>query len=92
MGNKQYLLSGVTAPFDAPESEIIQIAKTKMTRLCHRATGLHFRLYKKSFDARRKNAILQVCTLLVTCDAEVQLSPEAAARAGLRPFTDGSPP
>lgn len=91
MENKQYLLSGISAPFDAPESEIIQIAKTKMKRLCHRATGLHFRLYKKSFDARRKNAILQVCTLLVTCDADMRLSPEAAARAGLRPFTEEEP-
>jgi uncharacterized FAD-dependent dehydrogenase len=91
MQSVAYLLSGVSAPFDAPESEIIQIAKTKMKRVCNSAAGLHFRLYKKSFDARRKEAILQVCTVLVTCDEGVRLSDSAVQRAGLRPLCEEMP-
>ena len=90
-GSRSFLLSGVSAPFDAPDSEIIQIARSKMKRVCNVATGLHFRLYKKSFDARRKNAILQVCTVLVTCDEGVRLREDAISRAGLRPFVEGEP-
>ena len=90
MAGSSYLLTGVSAPFDAPESEIIRIARSKMKRACDRAAGLHFRIYKKSFDARRKNAILQVCTVLVSCEAGA-ISEEAATRAGLRPFTEEMP-
>ncbi len=91
MAGGAYLLTGVSAPFDAPESEIIRIARSKMKRACDKATGLHFRIYKKSFDARRKNAILQVCTVLVRCDEGVTLREDVVARAGLRPLTDEMP-
>ncbi len=78
-----FLLSGVRAPFDAPESDIIQQAETKMKRACgNSAVGLHFRLYKKSFDARRRENILQVCSVLVTSDEPIELD----AAPDLRPF------
>lgn len=86
-----FLLSGISAPFDAPESEIIRIAKSKMKRVCSKAAGLHFRIYKKSFDARRKNAILQVCSVIVTCDDAAALRPEALERIGARPFSEEMP-
>ncbi|MBQ8341427.1 MAG: hypothetical protein IJY22_03495 [Clostridia bacterium] len=91
MAGRAFLLSGISAPFDAPESEIIRIAGSKMKRVSNGATGLHFRLYKKSFDARRKNAILQVCTVLVTCDSDLRLGEEALRRSGLRPFSEEMP-
>ncbi|MBO5327294.1 MAG: hypothetical protein J6A84_04145 [Clostridia bacterium] len=85
------LLSGLRAPFDAPESEIIKIAKTKMKRACIGAVGLHFRLYKKSFDARRKNAIMQVCTVLAYYDQPIEVSESALQKAGARPFVEELP-
>ena len=78
-----FLLSGIRAPFDAPESDIIQQAETKMKRACgFSAAGLHFRLYKKSFDARRRENILQVCSVLVTSDRPLGPAPSP----DLRPF------
>ena len=78
-----FLLSGIRAPFDAPESDIIQQAETKMKRACgSSAAGLHFRLYKKSFDARRRENILQVCSVLVMSDRSLDLAPAP----DLRPF------
>ena len=88
---KCLLLSGIRAPFDAPEGEIIKIAKAKMKRACLSVTGLHFRLYKKSFDARRKNAILQVCSVLVEYDQPIAVSEAALQKAEARPFAEELP-
>ena len=88
---KALLLSGIRAPFDAPEGEIIKIAKAKMKRACIFAAGLHFRLYKKSFDARHKGDIKQVCSVLVSSDVPLRLDEKTLARLGARPFTQEMP-
>ena len=85
------LIPGLRAPFDAPEEEIIQIAKTKMKRARIASAGLHFRLYKKSFDARRKNAILQVCSVIAAGDAPFAVSEGVLAREGFKPFAEEMP-
>ena len=85
------LLSGLRAPFDAPEEEIIRIAKAKMKRSCVHTAGLHFRLYKKSFDARHKGDIKQVCSVLVSSDVPLRLDEKTLARLGARPFTQEMP-
>ncbi len=85
------LLSGIRAPFDLPEGEVLKIAKRKMKRLCHADTELHFRLYKKSFDARHKDDIKQVCTVLVTLSAPCTFAKSDLAAAGARPFVDEQP-
>ncbi|MBQ8357249.1 MAG: hypothetical protein IJX39_05505 [Clostridia bacterium] len=85
------MLSGLRAPFDVPEAEIIRIAEAKMKRACILTAGLHFRLYKKSFDARHKNDILQVCTVLAEYDTPMEVAESALTRAGARPFTEEMP-
>lgn len=86
---RQLLLSGISAPFDAPEQEIIQIAKKKMKHACSSTAGLHFRLYKKSFDARRKGEIKQVCSVLV--EGAVCADEALLRRIGARPFSRDLP-
>ena len=54
-------------------------------------TGLHFRLYKKSLDARHKNEILQVCTVLVRFDEPRTLKKELLDGIGARPFSQAEP-
>ncbi len=86
-----FLLSAIKAPFDLPEEEIINIAKTKMKRLCGSVTGLHFRLYKKSFDARRKTDIKQVCSVLVTASEPMRFDEARFAAANVKPFELAAP-
>lgn len=86
-----FLLTGIRARFDAPEAEVIKIAKAKMKRVCDSATRLHFRLYKKSFDARHKGHILQVCSVLVTADAPLSFDEARLAAAGGRVFAEETP-
>ena len=86
-----FLLSSVKAPFDLSEEEIINIAKTKMKRLCGSVTGLHFRLYKKSFDARRRSDIKQVCSVLVTASEPLCFDEARFAAANVMPFALATP-
>ncbi|MBR7112290.1 MAG: hypothetical protein IKC75_05175 [Clostridia bacterium] len=86
-----FLISDIRAPFDAPESEVLHIAKTKMKRLCSTATELHFRLYKKSLDARKKPAILQVCSVLATADEPVFFERDKCAAQGVRAYDVAMP-
>ena len=86
-----FLLSDIRAPFDVAEAEVIEIAKAKMKRLCRTATELHFRLYKKSFDARKKPDILQVCSVLAIADEPIFFEEKRLAAAGVRPFAAMAP-
>ena len=88
------LLSDIRAPFDAPDGEILQIASTKMKRACISVAGLHFRIYKTSFDARRKQNILRVCSVLVEPKEGESLPALDEARLhaiGARPFIAARP-
>ncbi len=82
-----FLLSDIRLPFDAPEGEIIKIAKERMKRLCGNVTGLHFRLYKKSLDARKRPDILQVCSVLASLSEPMYFDESRFLAAGVRPFT-----
>ena len=83
-----FLLSDIRLPFDAPEEEIIHIAKTRMKRLCGNVMGLHFRLYKKSLDARKRPDIFQVCSVLVTADEPLFFDEAKFLTAGVRPYAE----
>ncbi len=89
-----WLLSDIRAPFDAPEEEILQIARTKMKRARIPTAGLHFRIYKKSLDARRRSAIVQVCSVLAECADAVRITEretQGLRAIGARAFTEQQP-
>lgn len=86
-----FLIPNVRAPFDAPEGEVLQIAERKMKRACDFAAGLHFRLYKKSFDARRAPQIVQVCTVLAQSDVPRAFDAARFAAAGIRTADEREP-
>lgn len=58
------LIGGVRVPPDALEHQVIEHAKKVMKRAGVPVSSLHFRLYKRSVDARRQDAIRLVCTVL----------------------------
>lgn len=59
-----YALSGVSVPYEAGEQKAIAEAIRKMKRAGISSAPLHFRLYKKSVDARKRDDIRFVCTVL----------------------------
>lgn len=79
---RMILLSGIVIRYDAAEDEILLAAAEKMKRAGIDPRRLHFRLYKKSFDARRRGDIRCVCSVVAEGEASGQISPEKLAAAG----------
>ncbi len=63
----KYLITGISLPYTAEESEFIEIAKKHMKRAAPAAL-FHFGVYKKSIDARKKNDIRAVCSVVAQTD------------------------
>ncbi|MBR3894747.1 MAG: hypothetical protein IKJ35_06320 [Clostridia bacterium] len=74
------LVGGISVSPDADEKEILKKAKDKMKRAGFSTSTLHFRLYKKSVDARKRDRIRLVCTVL----AEGAFSKRELTEARLR--------
>lgn len=85
----RYLLSGISVPISESADEICNEAKIRMKRKGLNSRSLHFRLYKRSVDARRRNDIRFVCTVLV--ESETAISRETAMRVGLRELVAAEP-
>ena len=84
-----FLLEGITVRPGELAGKPEQLAQEAMKRAGVSSRSLHFRLYKRSVDARRRGDVRLVCTVLVTSDEP--LSPRACERAGLKPLPAGAP-
>ena len=88
MGSK-ILIGGIRVPVDATEDVILKKAKDKMKRAGLSTSTLHFRLYKKSIDARHRDDIRFECTVLAEGTGERCTCTEAALkRADARFFEE----
>ena len=86
------LIGAIRVSVDTADEEILNKAKEKMKRAGLSTSTLHFRLYKKSVDARRRDDIRFECSVL----AEGEIDPRAYAesrlkRADARIFQEESP-
>lgn len=79
----EFLISGINVSLDATDEDIIKKAKDKMKRAGVLPSTLHFRLYKRSVDARKRDDIRFVCTVLASSKEPM------SAFSNLR-FTDGT--
>ncbi len=62
----ELLIGGISVSIFADNEEVIKKAKEKMKRAGISPSTLHFRLYKRSVDARKREDIRFVCTVLAT--------------------------
>ena len=65
------LIGGIRVPPDASEAHILEQARKTIKRAGLDATTLQLRLYKKSVDARHRDAIRLVCTVLAHSDEPI---------------------
>lgn len=85
----RYLIGGIRVSPDAPDDEILKQAAIRMKRAGISSRSLHFRLYKRSVDARKKERILLVCTVLAELDAPV--SDSVCQKNGWKPLVEAEP-
>ena len=78
----QYLLGGIRLSPDADDGEVLECAAKKMKRLGVSARSLHFRLYKRSIDARKRDEIKLVWTVLV--ESKILFPPSVCQKGELR--------
>lgn len=87
---KEAVLEGISVPVGTPDAEILARAAEKMKRSGTDTGSLHFRLYKRSVDARHREDIRIVCSVL--CRAEEggpDFTGEQLARLGAKPYAPG---
>lgn len=88
-GRFSYLADGFSIRPGEAQEEIFRQAGARMKRAGIDTRSLHFRLFKRSVDARKRQDVRLVCTVLV-------VSPEAlpmrlCEKAGLKPLPNGTP-
>ena len=88
--NLQLLVSGIRVSVDSAEEEILKKAETKMKRAGIPTSTLHFRLYKKSVDARRREDIRFVCTVLAEGELKAVPSGSVLSKADARVLEEES--
>jgi uncharacterized FAD-dependent dehydrogenase len=64
----KFLIGGIRVSPNASEQEVLKRAKDKMKRAGISTAALHFRLYKKSVDARRRDNVRLEYTVLALSD------------------------
>ena len=83
------LIEGISVPVGTPEADVLAKAEQKMKRGGISVGSLHFRLYKKSVDARKREDIRLVYSVLATAGkGHPGFSEEKLLRAGLKPHRE----
>ena len=86
MGIREAVIEGISVPVGTSLSDVLYKAEQKMKRSGFHTGSLHFRLYKKSVDARKKEDIRLVYSVLCCVKpGERPLSESALQRAGIKP-------
>ena len=87
---REALIEGVSVPVGATESDVLSRAlqKLKKSGLPHK--GATLRLYKKSVDARKREEIRLVYTVLATLPEGHSFSEEKLTAAGMKPYRPAS--
>lgn len=86
-----FIVSNLSLPFDTEEQEIINSAQKKMKRVGLSPAMLHFRLYKRSIDARKRKDIRVVCSVLAEADQPITVDPEVLSRQSVRVAVQSEP-
>ena len=80
----KFIISNISLPFTCDEREIIKTAEQRMKRAGLNPSPLHFRLYKKSVDARKKQDIRFVCSVMATSDEPIFVNKESLERNSVK--------
>ncbi len=92
MKKTKLLVERIRASIDSTEEMIVNKAKEKMKRAGIHTSTLHFRLYKKSIDARNRQDIRFECSVLAEGDfSERALDQKLLARADARVLCEEEP-
>ncbi|MBE6652055.1 MAG: hypothetical protein E7610_01400 [Ruminococcaceae bacterium] len=83
------IIEGISVPVGTSEADVLLKAEQKMKRSGVPVGSLHFRLYKKSVDARKREDIRLVYSVLATAKGKHPgFSEEKLHRMGMKPYCE----
>ena len=83
---REALIEGVSVPVGVSEADVISRALQKLKRSGLSQKGVTLRLYKKSVDARKRDEIRLVYSVLATLPEGCAFSAEKLTAAGFKPY------
>jgi len=83
---REALIEGVSVPVGTSEADVISRALQKLKRSGLSQRGVTLRLYKKSVDARKRDGIRLVYSVLATLPEGCAFSEEKLTAAGFKPY------
>ena len=88
---QQIVISGISVDFRADEQDILKLAADKMKRAGCDPAGLRFQIYRRSIDARRRDDIRSVYSVLVSGNSEKLISQDTLRRLGGKIYNGTDP-
>ena len=83
---REAVIEGVSVPVGTPEGDVLRRAEQKLKRSGIPAKGVSYRLYKKSVDARKREDVRLVYSVLATAsDRHPGFPEDKLASAGMKP-------
>ncbi len=82
------LISGISLSLEADETEALSTAASEVKRAGINPAQLHFRIYKKSIDARKKNDIRLVYSVAATAEGDMRFDPERLSKRGIKVISE----
>lgn len=80
---KRLVVNNIKRPFDADEREFIEEAKLRVKRAGLNSRDFSFKLHKRSIDARHRDNIMSVCSVLAETEANIRFSDERFGKYGI---------
>ena len=79
----RYIISDIKLPFWTEDDEIIEQAQKRMKSAGCYSPALKFGPFRRSIDARKKDNILSVSSVVAECDADLHINPAKASQNGI---------
>lgn len=84
---RRAIIEGISVPVGTSESDVLRKAAGKLKKSGINARGASYRLYKKSVDARKREDIRLVYSVLATLPEGQSFPEEKLTAAGFKPYT-----
>ena len=83
---REVIIEGVSVPVGTPEGDVLRRAEQKLKKNRFLAKGVEYRIFKKSVDARKREDIRLVYSVLATAtDRHPGFSEDKLSAAGMKP-------
>ena len=80
---KKIIVNNIKNPFDVKDEEFISEAKTRVRRAGMNSRDFTFKIFKRSIDARHRDNILCVCSVLAETSSNISIPEERFSKYGI---------